>query len=83
MTVVSPEEGDRLQRIEQKLDLLLSELGIKYGGPPKEEWQKLAEGGPALKIDAIKKCRVQRGLSLKEAKETVDRYVEGIQRDAS
>src|SRR5579859_5322497 len=40
----------RLQRIEDKLDLVLSHLGIKYVPAPKDEWQELADS-PDHKIE--------------------------------
>ena len=40
-------DRDRLQRIEHKLDLILTHLGIEYVPPPKAAWQELAErSGP-------------------------------------
>lgn len=75
ISTLYPEDKDRLQRIEDKLDLILARYKIEYVGPKKPNWQKLADAG--LKIDAIKALRAQCDLGLKEAKEAVERYQEG------
>jgi hypothetical protein len=71
-----PADGGRCQRIEHKLDLILTHLGIEYVAPPKAAWQELADD-PARKIDAIKAYREQQGVGLKEAKDAVEAYIEG------
>jgi hypothetical protein len=68
-------ERDRLRRVEHKLDLILTHLGIAYL-PPKEGWQVLAED-PARKIAAIKEYREQYGVGMAEAKKAVEDYIEG------
>ena len=71
-----PVDRDRLQRIEHKLDLVLTHLGIEYVPPPKTVWQELADN-PARKIEAIKEYREQHGVGLAEAKKAVEDYIEG------
>jgi hypothetical protein len=66
----------RLRQIEEKLDLILAHLGIKYVAPPKPEWQRFADRG--MKIDAIKAYRGQYGLGLNESKAAVERYQRGL-----
>ncbi len=71
-----PAAGDRLQRIEHKLDLILTHLGINYVPPPKTAWQELADS-PTQKIAAIKAYRELHGVGLAEAKKAVEDYIEG------
>jgi hypothetical protein len=74
-----PPDRDRLQRIEHKLDLILTHLGIEYVPPPKAAWQELADD-PARKIEAIKVYREQQGVGLFAAKKAVEEYIEGRSR---
>jgi ribosomal protein L7/L12 len=74
-----PAERDRLQRIEDKLDLVLDHLGVEYTAPPKVEWQELADD-PARKIEAIKVYREEHGVGLAEAKAAVEAYIDGRNR---
>jgi hypothetical protein len=69
-------DRERLQRIEDKLDLVLTHLGVKYAPPPKAEWQGIADD-PNRKIKAIKVFREQHGVGLAEAKDAVEDYIEG------
>ncbi len=71
-----PADRSRLLRIEQKLDLIMMHLGLKYVPPAEENWQALAND-PARKIAAIKAYREQHGVGLKDAKDAVERYVAG------
>ncbi len=71
-----PTDRDRLQRIEHKLDLILTQLGIDYVPPPKAVWQELADE-PTQKIAAIKAYREQHRVGLAEAKKVVEDYIEG------
>lgn len=71
-----PADRDRLQRVEQKLDLILTHLGIDYVPPPKSAWQELADD-PGHKIAAIKAYREQYGVGLAEAKKAVEDYIQG------
>lgn len=73
---LAPAERNRLRRIEGKLDLILTHLGIECAPPPKADWQKLAED-PTQKIAAIKAYREQTKVGLAEAKQAVEDYVEG------
>jgi hypothetical protein len=74
-----PADRDRFQRIEHKLDLILTHLGIDYVSPPKAAWQELTDD-PARKIEAIKVYREQQGVGLAEAKEADEAYIEGRSR---
>jgi ribosomal protein L7/L12 len=71
-----PADRERRQRIEHKLDLILTHLGIEYVPPPKAVWQELADD-PARKIEAIKVYREQTGVGLAAAKKAVEDYIEG------
>ena len=72
-----PADHDRLQRVEQKLDCILTHLGIDYvPAPPKSVWQELADD-PGHKITAIKAYREQHGGGLAEAKKAVEDYIQG------
>jgi ribosomal protein L7/L12 len=68
---------DRLARVEQKLDLLLTHAGLDYTPPTKATWQALADEGPARKIAAIKAYREETGAGLADAKQTIEDYIEG------
>jgi ribosomal protein L7/L12 len=72
-----PPNRDRLARVEQKLDLLLTHAGLDYTPAPKAAWQALADEGPARKIAAIKAYRDETGAGLADAKRTVEEYIEG------
>ncbi len=71
-----PADRSRLFRVEQKVDLIMTELGLKYTPPAEENWQALAND-PARKIAAIKAYREQHGVGLKDAKDAVERYIAG------
>ncbi|MFN7020177.1 MAG: hypothetical protein ACK4WH_02460 [Phycisphaerales bacterium] len=60
----------RLARIERKLDLLLSHLGIAEPAPDHADIRELARSG--RKIEAIKLYRERTGAGLAEAKAAVD-----------
>jgi hypothetical protein len=67
----------RLRRIEQKLDAILTYLGIAFvesSGLPAEA-RALADSGD--KIGAIKALRAATGLGLAEAKHEVEAYLAG------
>jgi hypothetical protein len=66
---------ERLQRVERKLDLIMTHLGIDYVPPPIPTWQELAVD-PAQRIAAIKLYRQQHKVGLVEAKNAVDDYLE-------
>jgi ribosomal protein L7/L12 len=72
-----PANRDRLARVEQKLDLLLTHAGLDYTPAPKAAWQALADEGPARKIAAIKAYREETGAGLADAKRSVEKYIEG------
>jgi hypothetical protein len=69
-----PPASDRLERVEHKLDLILTHLGLDYTPPPKAPWQELA-ADPSRKIAAIKAYREQHGAGLAEAKRAVEEYM--------
>ncbi len=73
-------QAESLRRLERKVDLILRSQDLVYidhVGPQglSQEARSLADD-PAKKILAIKLLREQSGMSLKAAKETVDRYIE-------
>lgn len=70
-----PSDRNRSERVEQKLDLILTHLGIDYVPPTKAAWQKLADAGQ--KINAIKAYREEYGGGLAEAKKAVEDYIGG------
>ncbi len=72
-----PANRDRLTRVEQKLDLLLTHAGLDYTPATKAAWQALADEGPARKIAAIKAYREETGAGLADAKQAVEEYIEG------
>jgi hypothetical protein len=71
-----PVDPERLRRIEDKLDLILTNFGIDYVPPPKTTWQQLADD-PTQKIQAIKAYREETGVGLAEAKAAVEAYIDG------
>ena len=76
-SLFGPADRDRLARVEQKLDLLLTHAGLDYTPPAKSTWQALADEGPARKIAAIKVYREETGAGLAEAKRAVEEYLAG------
>jgi hypothetical protein len=70
-----PAERGRFLRIEHKLDLIMTHLGLDYTPPPKAVWQEMAND-PAQKISAIKAYREQHGCGLAEAKKAVEEYIQ-------
>jgi hypothetical protein len=68
--------GEQLRRIEQKVDLILTNLGINYVPPPRTAWQELADD-PNQKIAAIKAYREEHGVGLADAKKAVEDYIDG------
>jgi|SRR6185312_1451184 len=73
---LGPANRDRLARVEQKLDLLLTHSGLDYTPAPKTAWQALADEGPTRKIAAIKAYREETGVGLAEAKQAVEAYLD-------
>jgi ribosomal protein L7/L12 len=69
-------DRDRIERLEHKLDLILTHLGLDYVQPPKAHWKQLADD-PVQKIAAIKAYREEHGVRLAEAKEAVEDYIAG------
>lgn len=62
----------RLSHVQAKLDLLLSHAGLKYdplANMPREAADALKRGD---KIEAIRLYRASTGVSLAEAKQTID-----------
>ncbi len=70
-----PADLERLARVEEKLDLLLTHAGLDYTPAPKAGWQALADDGPGSKIAAIKAYREETGAGLAEAKRAVEEYI--------
>jgi hypothetical protein len=75
-----PADRDRLRRVEHKLDLVMTHLGLDYTPPAKTAWQDLADD-PSRRIPAIKAYRDEHGVGLAEAKRAVEDYIEGRSRD--
>jgi hypothetical protein len=73
---VGPAERERLKRLEAKLDMIMSHLGLEYTAPAKAAWQGLADD-PSRKIAAVKAYREQYGVGLAEAKQAVEDYIRG------
>jgi hypothetical protein len=76
---LAPDDRRQLARVEAKLDLLLTHLGLQYidSTPPttlSPEAQRLANDG--RKIDAIKVHREVTGLGLAEAKAEVEAFLD-------
>ena len=69
-----PADRSRLERVEHKLDLIMTHLGLDYSPPPKAGWQEIA-ADPSRKIEAIKAYREQHGVGLAEAKAAVEAYI--------
>jgi ribosomal protein L7/L12 len=74
-----PTDAARLRRIEARLDLILKHLGLEYKDPAtpgglSEAVRELAVN-PANKIHAIKLHREQTGVSLREAKDSVEAFM--------
>jgi ribosomal protein L7/L12 len=69
-----PVDRNRLERVEQKLDLILTHLGLDYTEVLKARWQELATD-PTRKIAAIKAYRELHGVGLAEAKRAVEEYM--------
>ena len=69
-----PPDRNRLQRVEQKLDLLLTQLGIEYVPPLEPEWQVAADD-PGGRLAAIRLYRLKHGANLTEAAKAVDEYI--------
>ncbi len=64
----------RLERVEGKVDLIMTNLGLAYTPPPKAPWQEIA-ANPARRTDAIKAYREEHGVGLAEAKVAVEEYM--------
>jgi ribosomal protein L7/L12 len=74
----TPGDASRLRRVEEKLDLILTRLGIEYVDTApennlSEQVRDLADRGE--KIPAIKAYREQTGAGLAEAKRVVEAYL--------
>ena len=69
----SAASGERLRRIEEKLNLLLSSRGITYIPKSKERWQELAESN--RQNEAIEEYSSQNSVSTEEAQDVVDQYM--------
>lgn len=69
-TAASSNSGRRLGRLEQKVDLILTHLGLDPNQGVNLEIMELMKTGQ--KIQAIKLYREQTGVGLKEAKDYVE-----------
>ena len=70
--------GERLSRIEDKLNLLLEEKGIYYVPSARERWQRLAELSDTE--GAAKDYSETYSVSAEEAEEVVAQYLADIKR---
>lgn len=68
-------------RLDRKLNLILKELNIPFdeGGVLSDRVKELARD-PNRKIEAIKVYREETGAGLAEAKETVEAFIDSLQR---
>jgi hypothetical protein len=73
---LSQADATRLRRIEQKLDLILTHLGLEFVASSglDDEARRLADAG--RKIEAIK-AHEATGAGLADAKEAVEDYLRG------
>ncbi len=76
---IRPSDQRRLIRLEKKIDLIMTHLGLEYAPPVETTWQKLAES-PSGKIQAIAAYREENACGLAEAKKAVEDYVQGIEK---
>jgi hypothetical protein len=75
-----PSEWYRLRRLEQKIDLILTHLGLEYHDTIADllsETVKALADDPSQKIAAIKLHRQETGCQLKEAKDAIEAYIAG------
>lgn len=68
--------GERLRRVEDKLNLLLAHHGIDYVPPTKERWQRLAEAND--QPNAAKEYSDTYSVPVAEAEEVVEQYLADI-----
>lgn len=68
--------GERLRRLEEKVNLLLAHQEIEYVPSKKERWQRLAESGD--KAGAVKEYGETYSVSSEEAEDVVEQYQEDI-----
>ena len=69
-TAAGSNNGQRLARLERKVDLILTHLGLDPNQGVNSEVTELMKAGQ--KIQAIKLYREQTGVGLKEAKDYVE-----------
>ncbi len=72
--------GERLRRIEEKLNLLLADNGIDYVPRTKERWQRLAESND--KPNAAKEYSDKYSVPLEEAEDVVEQYLADVSHPA-
>lgn len=70
--------GERLRRVEDKLNQLMSHSGIDYVPSSKERWQWLAESND--RENAAKEYSESYSAPIEEAVEVVDQYLADFQR---
>jgi hypothetical protein len=70
LSTTGDDKGRRLRRLERKLDLILSHLGLDPNQDVNSQVVELVKAGQ--KIPAIKLYREQTGAGLKEAKDYVE-----------
>lgn len=66
--------GERLRRVEDKLNVLLEHNNIVYVPQSKERWQELAESN--VQEEAAKEYVETYSVTLQEAQDVVEQYLE-------
>ncbi len=72
-SAASAAAGERLRRMEDKLNLLLSHHGIAYVPSVKERWQRLADSNE--RAEAAAAYIEEFGVGQQEADEVVEQYL--------
>lgn len=68
---------ERLRRIEDKLNVLLTHAGIDYVPRAKERWQRLADENS--REDAVREYSEAHSVETEEAEQVVEQYMEDVQ----
>lgn len=68
---------ERLRRIEDKLNVLLTHMGIDYVPQMKERWQRLADADK--KQEAAEEYSNANSVTLEEARQVVEQYLADVQ----
>lgn len=71
---------ERLRRVEDKLNVLLTHMGIDYVPRTKENWQRLSDAGN--QEDAVKEYSEAHSVSEEEAQLVVEQYLQDVRQPA-